>query len=251
MITILEKSRAPSRNVFCKGPMIQRTGRIDRESGGFETAYHHEAHASHLIRLGPGNTEFRRRDDVPEAENFPEGEQLERRTLVADLAADFDVGRTARQTLRLGIGLEDGDEFVLVRLRLDLVHADGDEMAIHLLDAVLYFRLVRHRIDVHRATGELADVVALLEVLDGIDEFRVTFDLLALPKLDGGLSNDLVQPVEVHTLSPFVWFGMCDPADIAGLLRYYKDSILLAISQAQTKIGISASFCLKSYEFND
>ena len=51
---ILEKNRAPSENVFRKGLVMKQTELIARELGGFETTYHHEAHARHLVCLGPG-----------------------------------------------------------------------------------------------------------------------------------------------------------------------------------------------------
>src|SRR3989344_7606653 len=124
MISISEKMRAPSRNAFRKGPLIRRTRRVDRGLGGPKAAHHHEATASHLRRFGSGEAQLLRRDDIPEAENLAESEQLERCTLVADLATDFDVRWTASETFRLWVGLEDGDKLVLVLLRLGLVHAD-------------------------------------------------------------------------------------------------------------------------------
>ena len=241
MISISEKMRAPSRNAFRKGPLIRRTRRVDRGLGGPKAAHHHEATAGHLRCFGSGEAQLLRRDGIPKAENFPESEQLERRALVADLATNFDVRGTTSETLRLRVGLEDGDELVLDLLRLGLVHSHNDEVEVHFLDAVLRLRLVRHGVDVDRATGELVDVIALLEVLDGIHELGVAFDFLTFPKLNGGLSKDLVQPVEVHTLSPFV-FRTCYYHDalVAGLSVFddsdvVKNSILQPICQAKNR----------------
>ena len=240
--------------------MMKRTGRIARESGGFETAYHHETHARHLIRLGAGDAELLRRDDIPETENLAEGKQLERRPLVADLAADLDVRGTTSETLRLWVGLENGDELVLVLLRLRPIHADDDEVEVHLLDAILRLRFVWHGVDVHRAARELVDVVAFLEILDGVHELGVAFDFLALPKLSGGFPKDLIQSVEVHTLSPFLLrFGnVLLPRFPRGRgYRFSTIPIPLKIAyficpvKPKQKTSISAVLRPKSYEFND
>ena len=106
---------------------------------GPETAYHHEATAGHLRCLGASETEFLWGDDVPETEDFPESEQLEGRSLIADLATHLDIRRATSETLWLGVGLEDSDELIFVLLRLDLVHAHDDEVEIHLLNTCLLY----------------------------------------------------------------------------------------------------------------
>lgn len=78
---------------------------------------------------------------------------------------------------------------------LGLVHADHEEVAVHLLDVVRCFAGMKYLVDVGAATREIVEGNVCL---DGGDECWCSFDHLALAELGGGGSENFMQLLCVH-----------------------------------------------------
>ncbi len=179
------------------------SGRSRLRSLELEPADRDVAPACEHVGCGAGHAQDDlRRQYLPESERLSQGEQAERRTLITENAADLDVVQffgelPSRLSPALGRPLsEERHDLGSVRFRLRLVHADHDEVAVHLLDAfVLDLPDVGHAVDVDAATWEIFDPVAGFE---GGGERGCSFDHLALAELSGGFAENLTQAFGVH-----------------------------------------------------